>query len=124
MMRNLIALVSLATVSASPVTRPQCQPAPVVVQTSRIAPNSTYVDDGEPPARFSHVPSRPLLVGFGQKSIDELCGVPPCGLVFEGCTDGDRMALPNPFTTDSATFARIARHELAHHAGWPATHGA
>jgi hypothetical protein len=122
-MRSLIALAALATVSASPPPQPICQPAPVVIQTPQMPANSTYVSDGEPPLRFSHAPDHPLIIGFGQENIDALCGRPPCGKKFLGCTRGDQMALPDPFTTDSMTFGRIVRHELAHVNGWPASHG-
>lgn len=88
-----------------------------------VAPHSTYYNDGTPPRRFSRVPKRQLKVRFGQAAIDAFCGRPPCGMVFEACTDGNVIALPDPFTTDPQTFSRIVRHELAHVNGWPDSHG-
>jgi hypothetical protein len=125
-MRRLVALAALFIVSAAPppaAPPATCQPAPVIVQTPQMPANSTYVSDGEPPLRYSHPPTHPIIIGFGQANIDNLCGRPPCGKIFLGCTRGDQMALPDPFTTDSLTFARIVRHELSHVNGWPATHG-
>jgi hypothetical protein len=97
-----------------------CKPAPVVVQGPGMAPNSTFTNDGEPPVRFSYAPKQTMKVALGQENIDRICGVPPCGLRFEGCTRGDVVALPDPW---DASFGRIARHEFAHINGWPATHG-
>lgn len=124
MARIAVALLALLALGAAPAPAPsQCQPAPIVVPSPSLAPNSTYVSDGEPPERFGGVPSKPVTVEFGQASIDMLCGIPPCGMVFLGCTRGNTMALPDPFTVSSEQFAKIVRHELAHINGWPATHG-
>jgi hypothetical protein len=125
MLRSVLtALLAPAIVSAAPAAQPvQCEPAPPVVQRPNLAANSTYTNDGEPPRRFSAPPKASMKIAFGRENIDALCGRPPCGFVFEGCVRGDTIALPDPFTTDSATFARITRHELAHVHGWPETHG-
>lgn len=99
--------------------------APVPVPPSITTPHSTYYNDGSPPVRFAHVPNHAIKMAFGQKSIDSLCGRPPCGMVFVACTsdDGTTMALPDPFTTDPQSFVATLRHELGHVNGWPATHG-
>jgi hypothetical protein len=86
------------------------------------APNSTYYNDGDPPARFAKVPKGYVKVMFGQEAINNLCPKAPCGMVTLGCTRGDLLVLPDPFT--SPNFVRITRHELGHFAGWPASHGA
>jgi hypothetical protein len=117
-MRSAIFLVLLA----SPAQTEQCS-APVAVPQSVTTPDSTYYSDAEPPKRFSHPPSVTLRIRFGQDAIDKMCGKPACGYVFEGCTRGNEVALPDPYSTDSETFARIVKHELAHVNGWPATHG-
>lgn len=122
-MKSALALVALVTASASPPPAPTCQPAPIVVQAPGVALNSTFVSDGEPPMRFRHLPTHAVIVAFGQTEIDALCGVPPCQKIFLGCIRGDQMALPDPYTTDSETFARVVRHELSHVNGWPASHG-
>jgi hypothetical protein len=121
-MRALVPLlIPLLAAGAKPAT--QCS-APVAVPVSVKTPNATFYNDGEPPVRFAHVPDRPVQVSFGQEAIDQLCGRPPCGMRFEGCTSNNKIALPDPYKTDAKTFARIVRHELGHHAGWPETHGA
>jgi hypothetical protein len=109
-------------VSASPPAA-TCQPAPIVVQKPGMAPNSTYINDGEPPKRYSGPPAGYVKIVFGRTEIDNLCGRPPCDKVFLGCRRGDVLALPDPFSTSDAEFARITRHELAHFNGWPDTHG-
>jgi len=119
----LYAVACVPLISAAPPPAPACDPAPVVIQTPTIAANSTYISDGEPPKRFAMVPDRPVRVAFGRAAIDATCGRPPCNMVFEGCVRGGVIALPDPFTTDSMTFARVVRHELAHVRGWPASHG-
>lgn len=101
----------------------QCS-APIAVPKTITTPNSTYYNDGEPPARFAHIPNVTLRITFGEEAIAQLCGRPPCGMIFEGCTDGKNVALPDPYKTSSQTFARIVRHELSHVNGWPETHGA
>lgn len=123
-MKALFALLALPwATSAVPQTPPeqQCQPAPVIMASQHLAARSTFVSDGEPPKRFAHVPAGYVKVAFGQAAIDKYCGRPPCGTVFLGCNRGDLIILPDPYT--SPDFARIARHELSHWAGWPATHG-
>jgi hypothetical protein len=119
----LYAVAAVPLISAAPPPAPTCEPAPVVIQTPTTAANSTYTSDGEPPKRFAMPPDKPVKVAFGGAAIDETCGRPPCNMIFEGCVRGGIVVLPDPFTTDSATFARIVRHELAHVRGWPASHG-
>lgn len=118
-----LAVLPLLALSAGQPSPPQTCPKPLPVPVTVTAPSSTYYTDVEPPARFAHVPPQSLTISFGQDAIARLCGRPPCGMIFLGCTRGNEMALPDPFTTDSQTFARIVRHELGHVAGWPATHG-
>lgn len=118
-----LALAGVASLSVSAAPVKQCEPAPVVAPTPGLASNSTYTNDGEPPKRFSKVPAGFVKVRIGQAAIDEFCGRPPCGLVFKGCIRDDTIILPDPYTMDSREFARITRHEFAHFAGWPATHG-
>ena len=118
----LTLIVPLPLMSAAAQAPERCQ-APLVVPKTVTVPSSTYYNDGEPPKRFAHAPKVALKVTFGDEAIAELCGRPACGYVFEGCTDGDRMALPDPFKTTPETFARIVRHEIGHQNGWPATHG-
>jgi hypothetical protein len=122
MLRSLLAAPMFAALLSAPSAQ-TCQPAPVVVLGPGMALNSTYVNDGEPPKRFAHVPSGEVRIRFGQANLDAICGVPPCGLVFEGCTHGNLVVLPDPYKVNNEQFARIARHELAHVAGWPASHG-
>ena len=110
-------------VAALQPTAAQCSAPIPVAPSPNLAPNSTFYSDGEPPARFAHVPNVKLQVRFGQAAIDELCGRPPCGMRFLGCSRGPQMALPDPYSMDSAQFAKIVRHELGHVNGWPATHG-
>jgi hypothetical protein len=121
--RTIIIALGLAWPTAAvPQTAPAaCQPAPVIFAASGLPARSTYVSDGEPPKRFAKAPNGYVKVRFGQQAIDEVCGRPPCGKVFLGCTRGDLIVLPDPFS--SPDFARIARHELGHFAGWPASHG-
>lgn len=118
----LVALVAFPLVSAAPVPK-TCEPVRFVKMAPGLPANSSYVNDGEPPARYRSPPKGQFKVTFGQAGIDEFCGRPPCGMRFLGCARGDRIALGDPFTTDGAEFARIARHELAHLNGWPSTHG-
>lgn len=100
----------------------RCAPAPNVKPMAGLAPNSTYVSDDEPPKRFRSVPRRTVRVAFGRAAINKYCGRPPCGLEFLGCTtDSGLVVLPDPFAAQD--FAKITRHELAHVAGWPASHG-
>jgi hypothetical protein len=123
MRKLLLAILIAQPVASVPKTLPAQCSVPVAVPQTASAPGSTYYNDGEPPKRFARVPKGAVSVRFGQASIDAVCGVPPCGYVFEGCTDGKVMALPDPFKVSDAQFARIARHELGHISGWPATHG-
>lgn len=119
-MRALVALASMLLISATQ-PAPVCQAAPPAPVGPAFAPNSTYTSDGEPPKRFSVSPKGFVKVAFGQENIDRYCGHPPCMKVFLGCNRGDLIVLPDPYT--SGEFARVTRHELAHFAGWPATHG-
>jgi hypothetical protein len=121
--RALLLLAPLL-VSATPPAQHCPKPIAVPQAVATANPSSTLYTDVEPPARFAHVPRKQLRISFGKEAIDAMCGRPPCGMIFEGCTDGEVMALPDPFTTDPQTFARIVRHELGHVAGWPGTHGA
>jgi hypothetical protein len=123
MIRSALALFAAVMVAAPSAPIIQCKPVPVVKQTPKIAPNSTYVSSTEPPRRFARPPKGYVKTVFGRQNIDEFCGRPPCGNVFLGCTRGDLLVLPDPFTTSDEEFARVARHELGHFNGWPATHG-
>ena len=116
------ALLAYSPIPAVPQTLATCS-KPIPVPPGVTTPNSTYYSDSEPPARFAHVPAVTLRIRFGARAIERLCGKPPCDMEFLGCTDGENMALPNPYTTDSAQFAKIVRHELGHVNGWPETHG-
>lgn len=130
-MRKIIAMILTATVvgcqaAPSPAQTTQtssCEPVRFVAPTPTMAPNSTYVSDSEPPARFSGPPTHGVEVYFGQANIDAICGQPPCGKHFLGCTSGNKMALMDPFTADGEQFMRILRHEIGHENGWPDTHG-
>lgn len=98
----------------------KCEPPLKVEPAPNLAEGSTYYDNGEPPKRFLVMPEGFVKVAFGREAIDKYCGVPPCGMRFLGCIRGDLMVLPDPSDPD---FAKIARHEIGHFNGWPATHG-
>lgn len=121
----LAAALVAAPVPASDVSMmaSQCEPAPVVAQTANLALNSTYVSDGMPPARFRQMPAGYVRVRFGAAAIDELCGRPPCDKVFLGCVRNETLVLRDPCLVKGEDYAKIVCHELAHFAGWPATHG-
>lgn len=121
-MKALLAFAGLLLIGAEPMPAPYvCQLAPADPVGPAFAPNSTFVSDGEPPKRFRGAPKGFVKVAFGQENIDKYCGHPPCAKVFLGCTKGDLVVLPDPFT--SPDFARITRHELGHFNGWSAAHG-
>jgi hypothetical protein len=117
-----LALAAFPLMSVAPASE-QCQPVQVVIQTPSMPPNSTYDSHSEPPKRFGYTKNSVMRVAFGQANIDAICGKPPCERIFLGCTRGDVVVLPDPFTTSDEQFARITRHELAHANGWPASHG-
>jgi hypothetical protein len=119
----LAALLAFQPTQGIPQTVQKCA-APIPVPQTVTTPNSTYYSNGEPPARFAHIPNVVLHIRYGQQAINDLCGRPPCGMMFLGCTSGTNMALPDPFSMDGEQFARIVRHEIGHLNGWPATHGA
>jgi hypothetical protein len=119
----MVALLAPLIVSATPSPTQTCAPAPIVTPGPNFPPNSTYISHGEPPKRYGYPPTYVVRVAFGRANIDAICGRPPCGNVFLGCNRGGVMVLPDPFATDSEEFARIARHELGHVNGWPASHG-
>lgn len=118
------ALLLTPLIATAPAPVEQCsKPIPVPAPVLAAVPNSTYYTDVEPPKRFAHVPKGQLRVTFGNAGIDDLCGRPPCGMIYEGCTDGNRMALPDPFKMSDKDFGRIVRHEIGHKNGWAASHG-
>ena len=83
----------------------------------------TVRDDDWPPQRFRAVGMVIVLYG-SQSLIDKECGKAPRGFVTEGCSNGERIVLPDPckFPKDD-DFARITCHELSHELGnWPETH--
>ena len=122
-LRALASLALLVNVSAAQPATPTCEPLPVVVQKPGMAANSTLASTDNPPKRFAHPPVGTMKVAFGEDAIANFCGQPPCGMKFYGCIRGDVVVLPDPFTVSNEQFGRIARHELAHVAGWPETHG-
>lgn len=124
MLRSLVLAAMVLPLRDAPPPPPQCEPPQIVAPAPNLPANSTYTSDAEPPKRFRVAPRGFIKMRFGQAEIDDLCGRPPCGFVFEGCQRGDEIALPDPFSVPDEQFARIARHELAHHSGWPRSHGA
>lgn len=123
LLRIACATLALVNVSATAPPPVVCDPPRAVKPMPNLAPNSTYVSDAEPPARFRGIPHRPLTIEYGAEAIARFCGRPPCRKRFLGCARGDRIAIIDPFTEDSQLFAKIMRHEMAHLNGWPATHG-
>jgi hypothetical protein len=79
----------------------------------------TMVFDGMPPTRFRAPRKMKVETGSVAK-----CGTPAKGFVFEGCTDGVVVHVPNPCDFPNESFAVLLCHEQGHLQGWPADHGA
>jgi hypothetical protein len=120
--RVLIALSALGMLGATPGKPVQCQPVQPFKAEPGMAANSTYISSDEPPERFLRkMPSKYVKVVFGPEMVDKYCDPAPCDFVTRGCVTGDDLiVLPDPSEKD---FAKIARHEIAHFNGWPASHG-
>lgn len=105
------ASAALTLVSAAP---PTGAPA--------LAPNSTLISTGVPPARYR---KDNAAVVYFVDDVSPLCGrASTPGFVIVACARGNQIAMPNPCRfAASEYYARIMCHELGHVSGWPGTHG-
>lgn len=83
---------------------------------------STLYFDGMPPERYQ---GNARVMIHTVDDLNTVCGVPPPGKFWQGCTRGITVYMPNPCPVGrSQEYARILCHEFGHIRGWPATHGA
>ena len=79
----------------------------------------------EPPARYRHAPNGPVIVNYvPYRDVDHECRARMHAWgngQIEACTEGPIQILPDPCEYHD-TYAKIACHEEAHSAGWPADH--
>jgi len=82
--------------------------------------NSTLYFDGMPPKRYQGN-VRVLIATVD--NLNGVCGQPPPGKFWYGCTRGITVFVNNPCLSGSQEYARILCHEFGHINQWPATHG-
>lgn len=80
----------------------------------------TLYSDGMPPKRFQ---GNVRVVIATVDNLNDVCGQPPPGKFWFGCTRGVTVFMPNPCPYGQQEYARILCHEFGHIQGWPATHG-